>query len=62
MTINRNSLSQHRFSQELRCECGQLVARIVSEGLELKCKRCRRMLVIPFSHIKGWTLSQNNPH
>jgi hypothetical protein len=25
----------------------------------LKCKRCRRLLTIPFSHINGWALQQH---
>lgn len=30
----------------LRCGCGALLARIVPGGVELKCRRCRRRLVI----------------
>ena len=40
---------------ETRCECGQLVAKVRGEGLELKCKRCKRIVVIPFSSIEGWS-------
>ena len=40
---------------ETRCECGQLIAKIRGHGLELKCKRCKRLVVIPFSSIEGWT-------
>ncbi len=32
---------------ELRCECGSLVARIVAKGVELKCRRCKRLIVVP---------------
>lgn len=39
---------------ETRCECGQLIAKVRGQGLELKCKRCKRIIVIPFSSIKGW--------
>lgn len=39
---------------ETRCECGQLIAKVGGEGLELKCKRCKRIVVIPFSSIEGW--------
>jgi phage FluMu protein Com len=41
-------------SGETRCECGQLIAKVQRQGLELKCKRCKRIVVIPFSAIKGW--------
>ncbi len=44
---------------EIRCHCGQLMARVVDAGLELKCKRCRRLVVIPFSSIKGWPMHTN---
>ncbi len=31
---------------DLRCECGNLVARLTSEGVEIKCRRCKRLVVI----------------
>jgi len=34
---------------EARCECGQLVAKLGVGGIELKCKRCKRLVSIPFS-------------
>ena len=40
---------------ETRCECGQLLAKVSGQGLELKCKRCKRIVVIPFSSIQGWS-------
>jgi phage FluMu protein Com len=33
--------------QDLRCACGSLLARRVREGIELKCRRCKRTVVIP---------------
>jgi phage FluMu protein Com len=30
------------------CECGALLARWVATGLELKCRRCKRILIIRF--------------
>jgi phage FluMu protein Com len=39
---------------ETRCECGQLIAKVRGQTLELKCKRCKRIVVIPFSSIEGW--------
>jgi hypothetical protein len=41
-------------SSETRCECGQLIAKLRDNGLELKCKRCKRIVLIPFSSIEGW--------
>ena len=31
---------------ECRCVCGSLVARVVSDGVELKCRRCKRTLLV----------------
>ena len=33
---------------EARCECGHLVAKVRATGVELKCKRCKRIILIPF--------------
>jgi len=31
---------------DCRCVCGSLVARVVPGGVELKCRRCKRTLVV----------------
>ncbi len=36
---------------EARCECGQLVAKLGVQSVELKCKRCKRLVSIPFSTL-----------
>ena len=36
---------------EARCECGQLVAKLGVRSVELKCKRCKRLVSIPFSTL-----------
>lgn len=38
---------------DLRCTCGRLLARVVPGGLELRCSRCKRTLVIPWSSVDG---------
>jgi hypothetical protein len=30
----------------LRCHCGSLLARLVPGGVEVKCRRCKRTIVI----------------
>lgn len=35
-------------SQEVRCCCGSLLAKLVEGGVELKCRRCKRIVVVPF--------------
>lgn len=39
--------------RDIRCLCGQLLARWHSNGVEIKCKRCRRVVYISFKSIKG---------
>ena len=33
---------------DCRCLCGSLLARVVEGGVELKCRRCKRTLLVPF--------------
>jgi hypothetical protein len=54
MVTTKTSVSECSHGNETRCECGQLIAKVVEGGLELKCKRCKRIVVIPFSSIQGW--------
>ena len=37
---------------EARCACGHLIAKIRGKNLELKCKRCKRIVAIPYDRIK----------
>jgi hypothetical protein len=39
--------TRHRDPSECRCLCGSLVARRVPEGVELRCRRCKRIVVLP---------------
>jgi len=45
--------SPDRCSDE-RCPCGSLLARLRSSGVELKCRRCKRVVVIPWSTATTW--------
>lgn len=36
-------------ADELRCDCGSLLARWTPAGVELKCRRCKRRVIIPIS-------------
>jgi phage FluMu protein Com len=44
---------------ETRCECGQLIAKVRGQALELKCKRCKRIVIIPFNAIEGWSAASS---
>ncbi|KYF74223.1 hypothetical protein [Sorangium cellulosum] len=39
----------HADHDAMRCDCGSLLARHVAGGIELKCRRCKRVVVIPIS-------------
>jgi len=47
--------AQHTPTQSLRCECGNLLARLVPAGVEIKCRRCKRQIVIPLSANRDLT-------
>jgi hypothetical protein len=34
---------------DCRCLCGSLLARMVEGAVELKCRRCKRTLLVPLS-------------
>ena len=42
----KNGLAAKRATS-LRCCCGSLLARVVEEGVELKCRRCKRHVIVP---------------
>jgi len=35
-------------SRESRCVCGSLLARLTAQGVELKCRRCKRIVLVPW--------------
>ena len=44
------SLPQTRVPEsDCRCLCGNLLARLVDGGVELKCRRCKRTHVVPLA-------------
>lgn len=54
MVPPKTPTSERGKGRETRCECGQLIAKVAEGGLELKCKRCKRIVIIPFAAIGGW--------
>jgi hypothetical protein len=40
-------------SNELRCDCGALLARWRGTSLELKCRRCKRVTAISLGALRG---------
>jgi hypothetical protein len=37
-----------------RCTCGSLLARLLPHGLELKCRKCKRQVVVPLGKDSNW--------
>jgi len=45
----------HPSERDLRCDCGSLLARLTARGIELKCRRCkRRVLVVVREAQQRW--------
>ena len=44
----------HDYSEtkSFRCLCGSMLARLVPEGVELKCRRCKRQVIVPLERNK----------
>jgi phage FluMu protein Com len=54
----KTKLQEQQFQpNEARCECGHLIAKIRDGNFELKCKRCKRIVFIPYASIKDHEVS-----
>lgn len=40
-------------ARDFRCECGGLMAKIIPSGIEIKCRRCKRIHCILFENVNG---------
>jgi hypothetical protein len=36
---------------ERRCECGNLLARLTARGVEVKCRRCKRVVELSWEKL-----------
>ena len=54
MNLDRNTrwLGKPFKPAEARCECGQLIAKLRGDNLEVKCKRCKRIVSISYNSLK----------
>lgn len=41
------------FEEELRCECGLLLMKLTPDGVEVKCRRCKRIRLLPWPPFLG---------
>jgi phage FluMu protein Com len=55
-------VERERVSEgDLRCLCGSLVAKVTKTGIELKCRRCKRVALIPLLKREQRFLEENHP-
>ena len=45
----RDFADAHPQGDDCRCLCGNLLARVVGDRVELKCRRCKRTLLVPLA-------------
>lgn len=41
------------ITDDLRCDCGRLLAKVVPGGLEIRCTRCKASHVLAWSQVEG---------
>lgn len=42
---------------EVRCDCGRLLVRLTSQGLEIRCPRCKQTVIFQFKDFESANLS-----
>lgn len=40
-------------AHDCRCGCGSLLARLRPDGVELKCRRCKRVVMLSFAGLSA---------
>jgi hypothetical protein len=49
------SVPRGEDSMDVRCDCGSLMARVTTSGIELKCRRCKRVVLVATNDARrGW--------
>jgi len=48
---NQPAFPSSRDSEDYRCLCGSLMAKITPLGVEIKCRKCKRIQLIPNSQV-----------
>jgi hypothetical protein len=43
--------SEELSEDEIRCDCGRLLARRVRGGIEIKCRRCERTVLVRLDRL-----------
>jgi phage FluMu protein Com len=45
--VPKENIDHYDGDKDFRCLCGSLLARLVPQGVELKCRRCKRQVIVP---------------
>ena len=48
-------------THDCRCGCGSLLARLRPDGVELKCRRCKRVVMLSFADLSASEGHQIHP-
>jgi len=43
--------ADHPLPTEVRCECGFLLSKLTEEAIEIKCRRCKRLVYVPIENL-----------
>lgn len=46
---------------EQRCECGNLLARLTPRGVEVKCRRCKRVVELAWEKLESPNAPSGRP-
>lgn len=49
LSVQTSETTPKPTSSDCRCVCGRLAARVVPGGIELKCRRCKRKILVAVS-------------
>ena len=50
-TARAEGVRFHAEDDQCRCTCGSLLARVVPRGLELKCRKCKALVLITHDEL-----------
>ena len=52
--VEQRLSDKRSLAQASRCLCGNLLARLGPDGVELKCRRCKRVVLISWETPTTW--------
>ncbi|HEY8516761.1 MAG TPA: hypothetical protein VIS07_14730 [Candidatus Binatia bacterium] len=54
--------ARRRAVRDARCACGNLLAKLTAGGVELKCRRCKRIVLVPWTGARRVALHSATAH